>query len=771
MADKRTRSTAAEIARGLAARNAGATDDGPGGSRPNALVDESVPESLLAHAKHASGRSKKDQQLSVQERMAWATVQGLLVPVIGTGVSTRGSLAGSTVQSTEREAADNARLRLQRLINASREGLAPKFTPQGPDVTALFWPDAAKMLDNMCDNVYGPTRGGSGCRSVPDANRQVDLPSTPGPASPSLEELVVGETDDPALRSLLRLQLCIARTLAAATRIWASGLRKNPHAFGPLFVDEGTPLTLESVWNPGELEAFWIAVLDGLNAARDLCDNCDWDPNSPVDRLLDSVSHDRTGPIKDVAGVLRPELIYVRLLQFVGETGTAGSPMWEYRRPQGLRWHQEFTSNHMQAIRALRTNKIQTLMVPSGQTTNPPPVSFRLTDHGTLRRRHLEWLASLLQHTFVAPTQAYRNRAELAFSVSLDIPPERTSHLPLRAWDLRETELSWPPQPLNTQRFTDAIRNALGRSCYLETGLREPSKFICALARLVCWSASEAAKGSSFVQTGIASGLVLTTALDLEMETALSSLGPHRVLAPVWIEDQSEETRVPGWLLARWPRATGDSPYDPLQPESWSLVDSGPQVTLPIDTSGQSAWSVLGEGDFAHDQGPLVVKLEGSPLHDPKKWVENAENPVVRMSKRRDLQPLQKLIDSRLPLGEADLFQFLRGALPEGQDKLYEKLAKGTLVFFGHDALQWGDRAHHFGISHAHAPGDAPKDDRRAFTAVSIRPRDGLADDDGVFALERRMGVEPLEESGTEASSLEAVAKKIIELACGEGET
>lgn len=766
LATRRTGATAAEVARGLAAQSAGTTDDGPRGPRSGTPADESIPESVRTHANHGSSNEREERPLSVQERMAWTMAQGRLVPVIGPGVSSRGSLAGNTVQSTERAAIDDARLRLQRLINSSREGLSPKFTPQGPDVDALFWSDAATMLDHMCDNVYGPAWRKSECGSVLNTDHQVDLPSIPGSATPSLEELVAKETNDPALRPLIRLQLCIARTLAAATRIWASGLRKNPRAFGPLFVDEGTPLTPESVWNPRELEAFWLAVLDGLNAARDLCDKCKWDPSSPIDRLLDSVSHDRDGPIENVAGVLRPELIYVRLLQFVGETGTAGSPMWGYPRPNGLDWHREFTNNHLQVIGALRANKIQTLMVPSGRTTNPPPVNFRSTDHGTLRRRHLEWLASLLQHTFVAPTQAYRTRSELAFAVSLDIPPERTSHLPLRAWDLRETELSWPPQPLNTERFTDAIRNALDRSCHLETGLREPSKFICALARLVCWSASEA----KVKETGIESGLVLTTALDLEMESALSRLGPHRVLAPVWIEDQSQERRAPGWLLARWPKATGDRPYDALQPASWSLIDSDARVTLPIDTS-QSAWWKLGEGDFAHDQGPLVVKLEGSPLHDPKKWVENAENPLVRMSERKDFQPLSKLISSRLPIGEADLFQFLRGALPQGQDTLYQKLTMGTLVFFGHDALQWGDRAHHFGISHAHAPGDALKHDRRAFTAVSIRPRDGLADDDGVFALERRMGVELLEESGTDASSLETVARKIIELACGESAT
>ena len=582
---------------------------------------------------------------SIKERLAWETRFGRLVPVVGPAVSSRGITGVTDKQREAREDMGKRRMALLRLLWESEEYWSPRIVGDVFDQHVMMWPQACDILLGLRDEEHG------------------DVPNPPPPDKPpdklaGLMEKVDQSFTEPSEAALVRLQLHLARLLASATRIWASGLRKNPAALGVQYPDKVVRIDRLSVWNPDEIDVFWTALEDALAASRILAENSGWCSDDPLSFVEaegrpSPLPHNRPYRPNLGAVLLSPEM-YLALLLFMTEMGA-----------DQVRFRRHYTTCQLAMNRGLHGRvRVE-------------------TDAVGIRERHLRWQAALLHHTLLAPTQAHRGRRELAFVVSLAKLRAETSSentpVSLDVPDLPHAAACDPWPPDEQEMFGSpaaVVRDVLMFTTYGQDGaMREPSRAASAIATLSRWALMHVADSAS-QKPG---GLIFVTALDLEIELSLAARGPHSVLIPVWVGDKREggvARAKPEWVLGRWAES-GAAKYDPHRPREWKWLDG-------FRPSKDELWG--------YESGPLVVKLHGSPLHG----LPESDHRVV---------------SHRLTLGELDvLSMLLSDPVPKkvwaprevGADQ--DKENPKTLFFLGHDVSSWDGRATWLRLANPAAP-------------------------------------------------------------------
>jgi len=648
--DARVSDTAAELA---------ANDAAPEGVRRRRERDESEWDRLFSRVffrmtggpvgdPHSDESSAAEPRAgSIEERLAYETHAGRLVPVVGPALSSRGIIGVSDRQRQARQEAGEHRVNLLRLLWNSEEYWAPRIVGESFNQRVMMWPQACEVLLGLRDDEHG------------------DAPNPAPPVGPPgtlvcLEKLVDLEFAEPSKAKLVRLQLHLARLLAAATRIWASGLRKRPTILGTQYPHQVVKIDRLSVWNPDEIDVFWTALEGSLDAALALANHFGWSSEEP---LVIQEAEKRPLPLgngprrPNLGAVLLPPEVYLALLLFMTEMGADQNRFAPH--PETYR-------------RAMNTGMRARVRVEA--------------DAVGIRERHLRWVATLLHHTLIAPTQAHRGRRELAFVVSLaklraqtDFAKTPTS---LDVPDLPDAAAldPWPPDDEEMLGSpATVVRDVLVLTTYSEDGkiMREPSRAASAVATLSRWALM---KSGDCRPPKPAGGLIFVTALDLEIELALASKGPHCVLIPVWMGEEARRGASPRaeWLLGRWVESDAAA-YDPRYPQGeWMCLDaSQAEDTLWDDGSG-----------------PLVVKLHGSPLHG----LPEGERLVV---------------SHRLTLGALDvLSMLLNDPVPrkvwagysQQESNNQRKSNPNTLFFLGHDVSSWDGRATWLRLAHPAAP-------------------------------------------------------------------
>jgi hypothetical protein len=324
-----------------------------------------------------------------------------------------------------------------------------------------------------------------------------------------------------------------------------------------------------------------------------------------------------------------------------------------------------------------------------------------------IRLAHVLWLEGLLRHCLQSGTSAYRRPDDLAFLLSLD---ERVIGLPggvAEPFAIGLVHTARTGGGLSEKDMDDLV--ALLRHCSTSDnggGARVPGAFHGAIARLVRRSQEHQ---KPFTERSRQT--ILSMSLDMEMERALEEVfDAYRVLIPVTVPLRGKEsTAEHTWAMGH--RRKVEESY---VTEKWTLV-------------GQLSKSGSAPTEEFEGEGPLLIKLFGSPLQDDLWPIERFSNygPVDASGHRQ--------IRHRVAVDEADLLYLLLDALPDEVTGLTDRLRRASLFFFGQDAVTWGGRMPFFVIDAVgdHQPDLERKDGRTRAVAVG---RAGLV---GGSALER----------------------------------
>jgi len=302
--------------------------------------------------------------------------------------------------------------------------------------------------------------------------------------------------------------------------------------------------------------------------------------------------------------------------------------------------------------------------------------------HAAITLTELLWFGHLLWHVFRFDLQYYPTSTELAFQLSLQAP-----------------ELRYPPELPSlaqaAQALPDPVTPIAEWFCHYSDH-QHLSAFYRTLAEWLAraFGVYRDAEDPDLLPPVLPT--ILTTNYDREIEKALEKHSrTYNVLIPVrhvrWARRESEAKRrkyaESTWLLKTVWSSHHSVPRGEGRKITWrfggrvssNLPQSDVQDIHPRDTVEK--W-----------EGPLVIKLHGSPL-DILPSPESVPRLPASMTNLSDAS----LFEHRLVLSEADYLEDLRDDLP---DQIKDILSTGnrTLVFLGQSISDWNVRvrlAHH----------------------------------------------------------------------------
>ncbi len=184
--------------------------------------------------------------------------------------------------------------------------------------------------------------------------------------------------------------------------------------------------------------------------------------------------------------------------------------------------------------------------------------------------------------------------------------------------------------------------------------------------------------------------VVLTTNYDVALEKALDErMKPYHVLLPVrhirWPKNRPESARRPIersiWLLKTM-RRRNDSARGDLWSPTWRY---GGRATVPYGRSDEEAgdpYDTLGKLE-----GPLVIKLHGSPLDDLPFSTDDVRLLPDTLRNAAD----ERRLAHRIVVSESDYLRDLRDDLPAQIQKILSQ-GNRTLVFLGQSVSDWNIR-------------------------------------------------------------------------------
>lgn len=207
----------------------------------------------------------------------------------------------------------------------------------------------------------------------------------------------------------------------------------------------------------------------------------------------------------------------------------------------------------------------------------------------------VEWLTDVFWHAMTCDSPIYPRHSELVLQVSLIV-----QDAPARP--LRRVEPSLMTERLDPKFFQAAVANSLERGIHIHSPKR--ARLYSALADVLSadhqrWRRHKEAASLNDCEVALA----LSTSFDLDLEVALAAKGEFHVALPVFVE-----------------KGRGDASRGEL---GWVVGLFGPvDVGLDFETrtervrTPQDGWHKLNSIDVPSKlHGPLVMKLNGSPLH------------------------------------------------------------------------------------------------------------------------------------------------------------
>ncbi len=436
---------------------------------------------------------------------------------------------------------------------------------------------------------------------------------------------------------------------------------------------------------------------------------------------------ERQGERREEPNSLKMKWVYEKLLLFASEVfgqeavWQEGDACDQNNLCCGVVWRDTFRERHSKFIRV------------QGERTG---WNYELRRVGRedvgVRVSHLQWLQGLLKHLLLAGTRAYRTRSELAFLLLLD---DEARRLPDAATDPFEMGLL-----LGTERDKKTLTDVLA-FCEALSGAARPDAsgsshgihpFYGALARFLRQERAVVERNRvREVRSRSRRQVVVSMGFDREMERALAhEFDRFRIALPVRLpildtEHDMEHEPVAGpvrrtptasWLVGECVRTGTPLGY---RVQGW----------VPFGDEQQDGSSIVLEHD-----GPLVVKLFGSPLEDV--------GDAFRESHKESgtINP-NGVIEHRLVLDETALLSSLVRCLPDGGD-LGSYLSSNSLFFFGQDALRWSERVPYSLVRFLDPPkqveeslGDGPVDASRSSSKTTVSfGKPGVI---GAFALDK----------------------------------
>jgi len=550
-----------------------------------------------------------------------AVKRGVLVPILGFGVSTSPTWADAPLERDElvrffgqqggrsMQAAELHKIDLQ--THLVSEALADKIKEQ-----------EFGSLASYLKNLRNPRRG-----CVP------------------LEMLSQGITG---------LQKDVTFLGYVLTVVWAEGLKINPRPLGLDFADK--PAGAKHATEKG----LDVALRNCLNDCMQLWNSSAWKEAE--------------------APQLRLEWIYEKLLLLAARIyATLREDFWQVASdPDFAGKHRDFIEYHESRCG---------WTWPLGEAM-PLVAPCHHTDPG-LHLSYVLWVEALRRHCLRAGTRAYRTRQEVAFLLALD---NKIEDLPNVTADPFESGLVNRVDK-EVEQDLKTLKDLYEFCSFAPDGSpRVPGALHQALARLVRQSdVNDRNQRASQSQGGrkrhavLPSSLkcrqiILSMSLDLEMERAIEKeYREYRVMVPALVPLRPVKTPPPGrtpspdsrrygetWLLGEF---TSGSSRDAREATGWKLVADVNEDAEPND-------------------GPLIVKLFGSPLHELGTTSQFCSGYI-------DSEPALPL-HHRVVVDEADLLKRLFMLLPKEAGGLVERVRSCVLFFFGQDAVTWSERARFF---------------------------------------------------------------------------
>jgi hypothetical protein len=373
------------------------------------------------------------------------------------------------------------------------------------------------------------------------------------------------------------------------------------------------------------------------------------------------------GATLPVPKLLRVDSIYYKLLRLSAEVfGSNPQSFWDI--DNGPAFH----ARHQAIIKDFfNKGDFRTGWVPGsdGPTPNKDAVDTR-----GMKLLHLIWLESLLREVCLCPTRAYRTRDEFAYALSL--ARSQFADMPTVTGDLYELGLICDPLD---EKMREPIQEILRYSSWMddECQVRRPvSHLHNALVQLLMTSDDDeripTKGGSDFEVAPVKrTPLVLSMGFDLEMERAFDDRGVgYRVVIPVMYRLASKDE-------------TGRE-----MKKDWIVGAFSPAEDGKTDGAHQVEWTTLEKVNKGSDgpcaNGPMIIKLFGSPLH-PLPSAKEIEFPGI---------DADTVLQHALVLDERLIIDFLvEMSNPNVFAVIADLLAKRNLYFLGQSADTWGERA------------------------------------------------------------------------------
>jgi len=486
-------------------------------------------------------------------------------------------------------------------------------------------------------------------------------------------ECALGEgLDDPDLR-FIDLKIDLVNLALSLTQAWTTWLSEEASPISRIQGD--TPAQVRFADNE-DVNLYLAACVDHCAVLLGKANKNEWEP--PAN--------------------LHIEWIYQKLLLLASQVfGSAPDLFWV----QGGKWSPariaagNFVGRHAGFIRRfpVATNWALDEGDESPHAISQPKAGVRLS--------HALWVDRLLSHVLFAGTHAHRTSGQLAFLMSMH---EKITELPNLTADPFEVGLLYA---YADDQGMSALKEALENSerVLAEGALvpRPPDAFHIAVARIFRDTIDGLERGAAPVnpEPGIAGKMrtqkpkedgqaenrkslaakkqiIVSLSLDREMERALErELDVYRLLVPVWLPLRNSDTRAEGgetshgtWMYGTF-RRIADSEPRTFECLGWVDVESK-------DGNERPATSLVGDG-------PLLVKLFGSPLTDVGTVQDYQSRPNIDLSGKGEIRP-------RVVLDEGELLRLLFSAVPDQVSGLRDALLRSKMFFFGQDAVTWSDR-------------------------------------------------------------------------------
>lgn len=491
--------------------------------------------------------------------------------------------------------------------------------------------------------ICGHLSGGD--RLPMDYLKQFEPREKPKVAPEAQDELVASKT-------FLMLLGNLARLATALMACWGRWISEKPRPIGSTYQDTVAKFEENEEEEGEEGEGGNCHAVTHMRRCLNCC--------SELKRQIDE------NKFKEVPNALEINWVYKKLLWFASEVFEPDK-LWEASNP----CYYENNCCGEKGTTGFREKHAQFVFEYSEDTNWGE--DFKVLNRPCSTGVHfsnLLWLQSLIRHLLLSGTRAFRTREELAFLLSLN---DEIKQLPDAAADPFEIGLLFPP-PTATDKQT--LNYVLSYCEGNSSKDRVPQPFYRALALFLLQKRNRACSMAEKTEDPLKRSedlrrantqVILSMCLDREMERAIASVyARFRIAIPVNLPLISGDIQA-SWLVGDCVKC--EEPELPgYRVVEWFNLENYAKTNLVFD-------------------GPLVVKLFGSPLERP------VLSPAAIMSNNIDFE---KEPTHRLVLDETALLSSLFELIPENYGDLLSYLAGSQLFFFGQNAIRWSERVPFF---------------------------------------------------------------------------